>query len=334
MYRLYREILLQYTDRIYASTLFRQIGSVIGPAFHLGGVYYVTPSLALMPYVRHWIQSLATRQTIARTPDLDQQIGLGLRKLIHNGWMIFIAGGRNNLRTVPQASGAIYYQLQSRWRGGLRVGFDDIADDTTALAVAGMKSGVTGILEYQFTPRDLFLGEVNFNYITGQDYSPLGTGSLIQIAYNHKFWLDFPDWNIGAFGRELIYTRSGRALTPLLRSFVPAGTSPSTALFIPPTQSEIGISFGFNQSLVSDYSFGSRYNRMDFDHVYTYRWRPFGEITALYDDIIGIGYGVLGGIKGSVFGRDQLYFFVNYSRNGTSFDADNITAGVHYEIYL
>lgn len=318
MYELFKEIMLKRANKIGVDSQVRQFGTVSQTGGQAYGTFFISPNTAIKPYVRAWYNSLRNTSDLAFVPTLDVTAGAILLHYFTGGQFTLGAGMRNALRTFATASASLTYKINHEWTAQLELGYHQLADESNALLVAGMKNFGKLFAQFQATAHDLFTGSFAHEKFEGQDGSNLGTGNITEVGYIHKFWLEYPDVNIGLIGLLRQY-HAETTLSPTMQALVPAGIIPASDFFVPRSDGEALLQLGFGQAFAEDY---------------THEWKPFVQVNTAFSTFSGLGYGFYAGIAGSVVGRDHLALTLTYSKNTQTAGQTDIIAGVNYYKYF
>jgi predicted Zn-dependent protease len=318
MYKLFTETHLRQADDITIGPAFRQVGAIRGWKFRGSGTKFLTPRVSVMPWVDIWRTKTKNPTIILPATKYDKRAGLRVNWRYPRGLAGLNVGYRNALDGFVTAVFNIIYRVDSRLNLIGTLGYNQEADESTALLIAGMKHNARIDFGYTLTPRDYFSGGVAYQNFRSQDNVHLGNGQLYRISYAHKFQLAYPDWNTRVFIRGTSYQHNGRVSNKAAR-IVPAGQAPTVDFFVPGGSIYYGAGFGFGQ--------GYRYE-------YTHAWRPFAEVNAFYKTFSGMGYYGQFGIAGSVFGRDHLAFYINPGIGVETSGQKDYVVGVDYKMYF
>ncbi len=233
--------------------------------------------LVNVPSVDRWINAYVRRQTA----DSSFTMTAGRREALDSFYTFELAaeaGGRNGPITV-----------------GLRAGRNQVADESQALQVGGMKDHLTGEFTWRMTQRLSFTGSIQADRFYSQARNYLGSGMLSTGELIYQIRTEYPDYAVRLVGIRGDYSASGTA-DVLISRLVPAANLPATAAdFIPATYAQYGLYFSFGTELLTQY---------------THRWRPFLDVGIVHDSNQGWGPDFQIGLAGSIFGGDHaaLYF--------------------------
>lgn len=318
MYQLFTETHLRQADDIIIGPAFRQVGAIRGWKFRGSGTKFITPRVSVMPWVDIWRTKTKDPTIIIPATKYDKRAGLRVNWRYHRGLASLNVGYRSALDNFVMAMFNLTYRVTSRLNLIGTLGYNQEADESTSLLIAGMKRNARIDFDYTLTPRDYFSGGLAYQNFRSQDNVHLGNGQLYRISYAHKFQLAYPDWNTRVFIRGTSYQHNGRVSDKAAR-IIPAGQTPAVDFFVPYGSVYYGVSFGFGQ--------GYRYN-------YTHSWRPFADVSAFYKTFSGMGYYGEFGIAGSVFGRDHLAFYVNPGIGIETTGQKDYVIGMDYKMYF
>jgi polysaccharide biosynthesis protein PelB len=178
-------------------------------------------------------------------------------------------------------------------------GRDQIARESQALMVGGVKDNVTGTVTYRVTPRIYATGNVEADRFYSQARSYLGSGVLSSGELGYRFRTSYPDYTVRVIAAHGNYSASG-APDALISRLIPVAAGPVDAgTFIPKSYSQYGMFFGFGNDLIEQY---------------THAWRPFLDVGMLHDSNQGWGPEASLGLAGTVFGGDHAVAYFSHQR--------------------
>lgn len=165
-----------------------------------------------------------------------------------------------------------------------------VADESGPLLIAGGRDRVRLQLRRDFGRFWASVGTSAMRYVS-RDGDALGRGNSTQAELG--MWLRFgePDLSIKLLGYSNRFAADAGPPLPAYSGLIPTGVAPSAALFIPAGDDAYGVGVGFNSAHAGAASG---------------RWLPYGEIDALQSRRLGLTRNVDVGIRGPVFGADQL----------------------------
>jgi thioredoxin-like negative regulator of GroEL len=302
MYDLFTETMLPRANKFSAGIAQQAWGNVIGPISELSLRYFITPAISLTPYVMAWFPRTDDTQIFATTPSIDRRTGVIFRKYIEHGWWEVNLAERQSLDH--------FFSLGAKWRrenlfikrlnSTLSLSWHDRAEETTSLLIGGMKDEVRWTLDYTLDSYNYLDASAALQHFQGQDESELGNGQELRFHWQHKFVLSYPDWNINLYGAWLNYQTTADSLSPLLQTLIPVTQVPSLAFYIPVDDVNAALTFGFGQQ---------------YRERYTKDWKLFAEAGILQSKALGFGQIAQGGVATSLFGRDHLVFYFEYTVN-------------------
>ncbi|KTD61689.1 tetratricopeptide repeat protein [Legionella spiritensis] len=331
MYDLFIDTMLPRSNKISAGIAEQTWGNVYGPITRLSARVFVTPSLSVTPYARAWFPRTDDRAIVATTPSVDETVGILLRKYVKRGWW--------QLKLAERKSLDNFFPISYRWHRDnlvhkldmdITLGYHSRADETTNLVLGGMKNELKLGFNYFTDSYNLYDMQVSMNQFLGQDGLHLGDGQTLDVHWQHRFYLEYPDWNINLYGTWLNYQTNTGTLSPLLQTLIPAGSDPLIAFYMPVSDINGAVTFGF----------GQQYRKQ-----YTHSWKPFGEAGVIYSKVFTWGAVAQGGIATSVFGRDHLVLYAEYTVNQQQVNQQQLTnqrqesqilylIGISYDYYF
>lgn len=319
MYDLFKEVMLPRANKWSFGSFYKNIGDVGGALQQAYGRFFLTPSISASPYSSVWTPKTTNTRVVAWVPDTDATAGVKVRKYIHRGWIQGRIGGRKSLDDFLVAGLGMERQVSSKLQSQLFLDYHQRAIETAPLELGGMKNAATLHLDYTLDSYNSFDLDAQTAQYLGQDNSSLGTGQEIQLHWQKKLALAYPDWNINLYGIWTDYQYQNKIVSAPLQRFVPIDDDPVASFFMPQRYSQIALTFGANQRL---------------KYEYTQRWRPFFEAGFSYSWPFGLGEVAEAGLGGSVFGRDHLAIFAEYSLNQQQGSQQNLKVGMRYDNYF
>lgn len=324
-YQLFEETMIPRANRATLGTGYYVPGGLIGPYTRGSVKTYLSPSLSMSAYGRLWFPQVSDPTQIARAP-FNERTGLAFRRNVEKGWVQASIAESLSMETFMTAKLRVERQWNSKFHYRFGVNYQEPATETTPLVVAGMKNDIDFRLTFPYGKYDDFSLQFLVEEFLGQDRTYLGKGGEVEFHWEHKFYLEYPDWNFNTYLTWGNYQSSSQPLSPALLSFVPANEfpplsdlPPNASFFMPQSFREIGLTLGFGQK---------------FRQEYTHGWKLFGEAGLLYADPFGLGQLAQFGLGGSVFGRDHLALFTEYSVNQQQASQTNYTIGMRYDNYF
>jgi polysaccharide biosynthesis protein PelB len=319
MYKLFEDTMLPRSDKFTLIGEMYGIANAQGPFARASARIFVTPSIAVMPYGTLWFPRIIDKNIIAYAPNVNEKTGVAVRKYIHRGWLQGNIGQRAGFKDFLMAKLGWHRVLTPKTNMTLSLGYHDIATETDRLLLGGLQNQLSLLLQTTINSYNMVDTRIQLKQFYGQEETFLGTGQDIQVRWQKKFYLDYPDWNINFYGTWAEYQNSNNPISGQLQRFIPPGDPIDTQFFMPIGYKEGGMTFGVGQQYKTSY---------------THKWRPFFEAGLLYSDPFGLGQIAMGGIGGSVFGRDHLALYGEYTFNQQQAQQRNYTIGIRYDNYF
>lgn len=312
--------MLRTADFIHAEEEYYQYGNLAGPRNHVAYRYFFTPGLSLMPFNSLWLPKDVSKKTeealgsdeaniisanknqvFASVPHYDERAGIKAVMQARRGLWDLDLIFRKNLasfwnaklvRTYP-----IYNNLQSTGTLGIRMP----ADDTAGLLIGGMKNQALLEMAYTLFAKDTLFGSYAQNQFYTQDGQYLSNGIQALLRLEHKFWREYPDWNISPYVvATRYYHQTNQPLRGNILSIVPEGVNPTVNFLIPASFLEYGATIAVGQNYIEEY---------------THRWHPLALFTLSQNSVIGLGKLLNVGLAGTLFGRDHLLLYYEWGSN-------------------
>lgn len=288
------------------------------------GQHAVTVS---QPATRHWTVLAEGKETnfttfrsgvIGVLPEKEVSGKIGATYLMERGEASLFAGGRAALESFPFVTASADYRPSSRWRVALGLNYSDIADETAALRIGGVKDMASLSVAYQPVPRDSVTGRATAFAFRDQERETLGGGGSFEAEYGHIFTSAYPDWRGRLFGGYFHYTRNVLPQGALL-SLIPAGAAQDAAFFVPDSFGQMGFGLSCGSASLSSY---------------TRQWRPFGGSDVIWNSRSGMGWRYELGAHGPLLGLDKLRLGVSQDSGSYGLSEMNTVLEMEYQYYF
>ncbi len=296
---------------------YTQHGSLEGPKTIMKLHQHLTPRWIIMPFVNRWRYRTTDTAIFSNPPKKDTEGGFGLRYLTSRGYYEMNVSDRDSLTNFTTGNFKTNYQFTQRLNSMFLIGYNQRADETNGLRIAGMKDTIEGKLEYQLSARDILEGHIKHKRFFDQTRVYLGQGQDYWGSVTHRFFLAYPDPSITGFMAVHRYHAQGIPSNKLLSIF-PGGTVPAPDLLMPIDFVQYGL-FG---------QVGSAYIEN-----YTRSLKPFAEGSIFFDTNTGVGYFANIGFGSSIFGRDHLALQLTYSKNTKGTEQEDKRVGLRYKYF-
>ncbi len=228
--------------------------------------------------------------SIAGLPGVWSDAGLGVRW--HSGHRsLEFALTRN--RAVGTLSGwRIDGAARLPWaiRGRVEVERDAVADESAVLQVAGARDRLQLRLQRDFGRAWASVAASSMRY-RARDGQALGSGRALQAQLGLRLRLGEPDVDLKLLGYQQDFTTLAGVRLPAYASLVPGDTVPDAGFFMPTSDRAVGVGVGVGMEHARDYAD---------------RWMPYGELDVLQSRTLGLTSNVDLGVRGPLFGGDQL----------------------------
>ncbi len=321
--------MMQTANQASVSQQFYQYGVVIGPRTVVSYTNFIWPSLSLKPYSSSWFSGLLSNQSgkgtqnntqqLQSAPSIDERVGMLTHLRQHRGSLDIDLGYRKNLTSFLTFKGQRNYNLRPDLSLSLALGYHQESSDTAGMLVGGMKNmlGFNGV--YTISSKDSVLFEYAQNFFYTQDGQYVSNGLQPTVRYEHKLFLDYPDYTGAIYATGANYfNQTTRPLQGSILSIIPPQVPPTVNFLIPKNFFEYGASVGFGL------------NKMD---EYAHAWHAFGSYTLSKNTVIGIGKMFNFGAAGSVFGRDHLLLYYEQGTNAAQGIQISRLAKLTYIVY-
>ena len=124
-----------------------------------------------------------------------------------------------------------------------------------------------------------------------RDGQALGSGRALQAQLGLRLRLGEPDVDLKLLGYQQDFTTLAGVRLPAYASLVPGDTVPDAGFFMPTSDRAVGVGVGVGMEHARDYAD---------------RWMPYGELDVLQSRTLGLTSNVDLGVRGPLFGGDQL----------------------------
>jgi lipopolysaccharide biosynthesis regulator YciM len=236
---------------------------------------------------------------LTNVPSVDRSVQFFARRQTYDTAFMVTAGRREALDSFYSVALSAEWGRNSPLSVGLRAGRNQIAQESQALQVGGMKDNVIGNFTYRVTQHLYASGSVEFDRFYSQARSYLGSGVLSTGEIGYRIFTNYPDYTLRLVGAHGDYGASGNA-DALISRLVPVAAGPvSAATFVPQTYSQYGFFFGFGNDLIDQY---------------TRAWRPYLDVGLQHDSNQGWGPAVSLGLAGTIFGGDHAAIYFSHQR--------------------
>ncbi|MGD9107694.1 MAG: tetratricopeptide repeat protein [Gammaproteobacteria bacterium] len=335
MYDLMTTTQLIAADKIQIIPAYQEIGSIRGFKSHLSGRFFVNPRVSVMPWINAWRTRTNDASIILPATNVDRDAGIQINRRYSHGLLSANIGYRDALAGFISAELTGSYRFTSKLFTIMTLGYNQRADESTALLIAGMKDEAKLEFSYQMQPRDSLYGAVSYQNFKSQDDVYLGNGHMAEVRYTHKLQFAYPDWNVSVFSDIQRYQHNGR-VSSRASKVIPEGTAAEVSFFVPLNSIRYGASIGFGQGYFEPYRYDIKNLDLgqEYSEPYTHAWRPFGEINIFNNTRFGFGSYINIGIAGHVFGRDHLAIYYERGVNVEASNQKDYIIAASYQLYF
>jgi polysaccharide biosynthesis protein PelB len=236
---------------------------------------------------------------LVNVPSVDREVDAFARRQTADTAYQFTIGRREALDGVTPVQVAAEFGRDSTLSLQFTAGYDQIARESQALMVGGVKDNVVGTVTYRVTPHLYATGTVEADRFYSQARNYLGSGVLSSGEVGYRIRTSYPDYTVRFIAAHGGYSASG-APDALISRLIPVPAGPVDAgTFVPKSYSQYGMFFGFGNDLIEQY---------------THAWRPFMDVGMLHDSNQGWGPEVSLGLAGTVFGGDHAVAYFSHQR--------------------
>lgn len=326
-YNAFTQNALTDSNKLAIAEEYEQFIDLVGTRTRLGATLRLTRQWQALPFFNVWNVKTNNRQLITNVPSQDLNAGIQLHQKIHRGNANYRLAYREALNHVLPLDVNLNYQLASQWHASVNLGYNQEIFQTSYLRIGGVQDELDLRLRYNISSYDSAQAAIQgFNYYS-QDRHYLADGYFLHGLYEHKFWLSYPDYTLGAFGNVYHFNRNGSYggdITTLFPQQSSTSTSSQTTqatnyqLLVPEDYNEGGFIFSVGNAILD----------------YTRAWRPYVWASLYYNSFVGFSNDVKFGMNGSVFGRDSLLLYAEHATSPAVKNAVNQTIGARYAFYF
>lgn len=297
------EVLLAQGSHASGRLARRDLGTLAETETALQADTALTPRLRLDVRLARIARTVRDRTVFDRLPGHDTLLTLRLDGRHDNGLTQLSVGRREAVDSVTPWALSREQSLTDDLGITARLGFDQPAQENSALRIAGVKDGIGLGLQWRAT-RDTRLGLSldRFRYRT-QGGVDLGRAQQWQVTLTHALRSELPDLEGSIYLSGYNFTPDGNATAPALVALAPlfAGGNADPALLRPDDYRLWGARLSSNMRLSADDSRGLR---------------PYGALGVNDNSTTGAGYEVEIGLAGSVLGGDHLALGLRQDKGG------------------
>ncbi len=250
----------------------------------------LTPRLKLSLELSQARQSTQDTTVLATVPATDRSMGMTLRFDTETGWLSAAVQGRQAAHAATGLSLAYNLSLDRSMSVIGAIGLNQPATETALLRVGAMRNGLETSVTYAMSRAEYVRLGLGWQRYATQAGTYLGSGRNWNLEAGTHLRIEYPNLTLRAYVSGGSYAESGRFDSQIAR-LLPAGVDPASYRYLPQDDVLFGLSLG--AGTVAD----TRYTR---------GWRPFGEAGITFSRTGGTGFGLSGGMAGSLFGQDTL----------------------------
>jgi len=299
---------------------FEQYDVLQGLREKVEGKTFITPRLKIAPYTSLWKARTSNTGNLANHNYIEKILGIVIAKQMTRNEINLDLAVHQFLYTSYAAKLSSDYTVTSQLSASGKLSYNQRSLLSTFMLIAGLQDEAAGSIKYDFTVRDKAEVSIEFDRYLLQDRTFLGNGIVFSGAFNHKLWLDYPDFTLQLNGAINRFYPNNNALIPTRAlSILPADLSPNAQTFLSENYWQTGLNFLFGENITENY---------------TQTWRPYANVGMIYASTSGYGWNSDAGITGSVLGRDKLSFYYTRTSNNQGQSQINFIIGASYQLYL
>ncbi|WP_345797289.1 tetratricopeptide repeat protein [Castellaniella sp. MT123] len=226
-------------------------------------------------------------------------------------------GWRQGLSAFGMARASTDWVLSDYWRVSASAGVNQDTDITSIMTVGGSRDFGSLGLSWD-SQHDWFAnGSVEMDRYRAQGGATVGTGRGFLGTVGYHLRMDGPPLNLETrFSHWNYAARAGPV--PELARMMPDQKVPDAADLMPADSRQYGLALTLGDERRDRYQRG---------------WRPFLELSWMHDRQQGWGLGVLGGLGGSVLGRDRLGIYALHEAAGQGGGQPTTRVGLFYRLF-
>jgi hypothetical protein len=209
-----------------------------------------------------------------------------------------------------------YYESWSRGFSTLfTVARNEPTLDSSALAIAGMRDELSLRALYALSKTEYVGAQAWRAGYRTQNGVILGGAQGSQWEAGHRLRIEYPDLTLRALAAQF-HTRTAGNGDPATAPLNPSGSTPGPSFFIPVGSQRYGVGVALGESVRESF---------------TRALRPYGGADLTHNSVTGGGYNAWLGVRGSVFGNDQLRLYWSRGRSVGASNDSYLEYGARYE---
>jgi len=227
------------------------------------------------------------KNTLINLPSLAKRLDIEfIKRLDLNSKIYFSMGTAESINSYSSFGFGVDYYILNNSVLGLSYNYGEKADETTYLLIGGFKEEYKLSITNNLTSKNTIYGSLAYQKFYSQDKKLLGNGKNLYLEDAYHLRQGYPDiilrnyFSYGVYNEKNCQNCSINQLSPYIDT-----------QFLPQTFYEYGAGI-----IVGEV------NRLGYTRVV----RPFGHLTASYNNKYGIGYNFGAGIGGHIFKQDHL----------------------------
>jgi hypothetical protein len=312
------QTLLEGAHRVIGDAQYSRRGVIESKPRQAVAEVWLTQRLRLAVEWREASQRSLDEAVIVGVPKRDRELRVTARRLLDDGWLDVGVGQRDGFADSYSARMRLYQTWGRRLSTLFTAARNERTLDSSALAIAGMRDEMSLRALYTLSKTEYLGGQLWGAHYRSQTGVALGSARGYEVEAGHRVRIEYPDltFRVGASQLWSSTEGTGDDATAVLN---PAGVTPGPGFFVPVGSRRYGYGASVGEIVRENY---------------TRAWRPYAGLDLTRNTISGDGYNARFGVRGSVFGHDQLLLYWLRARGGGASSDSILEYGVRYEYYF
>lgn len=318
LYEIHTNQIMTYPNKWQVAGGYRAFTGISGADISARYQQFIGYHSATLLKTTNWFPRVTDTSDIAKAPKVVHTSTVTIKRYLQGGRLSASLGVMHAFRTTPMALINYEHIVTHQINFFIDGGYGQPATDSVPLIIIGMRNFFDTRARFALTPRDQLNLLFGYNRFDAQDYSYLGDSIKSEISFSHQFRLSYPDPSF-TFAVVNNINHANPQLSSFALSVAPVGAD-LPSFYIPGNSTSFNIIFNLGMKYLEDY---------------THRWRPFTSLSASYNTLFGLGYGLTAGIAGSLIGRDHLAIYTEFFNNAQQSGGEpTLYAGSKYTYYF
>jgi len=260
----------------------------------LKGRNYLEHGYWISYFLEHQENHITNSSYLQNIQSQEDRVKVSFKKELKEGYWSLDIGYEDALEGYTFGSGRFFWKWSDVFASQFTLKYHAKAFETTYLLLAGYKNALSTELSYYLTPSIQFIMSAEYAKYLSQDDVDLGEGEHLLLLSRQYFRRGYPDISAAAFVEYGHYseTEGSRGVIDKIM--------PYEYKALPDNFMNVGVNV--------QYGLQNEVN-------YIRPWRPYGEVTTLYDTKnSNFSYALRAGIGGSFFTQGMLNIGVDYNQ--------------------